>query len=150
MKYRTWITLLLGAALAAGLLTGCGAASYRDGTYEGQSSVYENEDEDSEEGNGYGVVDITISGGKISSCTFNTYEPDGKLKDEDYGKEGGEIKNKDFYNKAQRARSACENYSQQLVAKGDIGEVDAISGATYNYNQFVEAVDNALAQAEQK
>ena len=140
--------IIFALAASAVLLTGCGSVSYKDGTYSAQSSVYQSEDGD-EAGNGYGVVDITISGGKITACTFNTYEPDGKLKDEDYGKEGGEVKNKDFYNKAQRARSACENYSQQLVAKGDIAEVDAISGATVNYNEFKEAVTAALKQAEE-
>ena len=62
MRYR-------GIAIALAMitvLTGCGggSASYKDGTYEGKSSVYENED-GSEDGNGYGVVSITITDGKI-------------------------------------------------------------------------------------
>ena len=58
----------IAAVLAAvTVLTGCGggaSVTYKDGTYEGKSSVYENED-GSEDGNGYGVVTLTIKDGKI-------------------------------------------------------------------------------------
>ena len=143
--------LIAVSALLAMLLSlsACGEKSYKDGTYSGRSADYINEDEDEEAGNGYGVVELTISGGQITACTYQTYELDGTLKDEDYGKENGEIKNKDFYNKAQKARGACDNYAQQLVAKQSIKEVDAISGATVNYNEFKEAVGEALKQAEE-
>ena len=151
MKYRTWITLLLGAALTAGLLTGCGSASYRDGTYTGQSSVYEALDEEEDaEVEGYGVVTLTLTGGKVTACEFQTYTTDGTPKDEEYGKEGGEVKNPDYYNKAQRAVRACDAYAQELVEAGDPdAKVDAISGATVNYDEFQEAVRDALAQARE-
>ena len=129
-------------------LTGCGEASYNDGTYTGRSADYVNE-EDPEAGNGYGVVTLTISGGQITACDYKTYELNGSLKDEEYGKENGEIKNRDFYNKAQKARAACDNYAQQLVARQKVKDVDAVSGATVNYNEFKEAVAEALKQAQQ-
>jgi major membrane immunogen (membrane-anchored lipoprotein) len=129
-------------------LTACGEKSYADGTYTGRSADYTSE-EGEEAGNGYGIVELTISGGQITSCTFQTYELDGTLKDEDYGKENGEVKNKDFYNKAQKARAACENYAAQLVAKQRVKDVDAVSGATVNYSEFKEAVADALQKAEQ-
>ncbi|MBQ8927391.1 MAG: FMN-binding protein [Oscillospiraceae bacterium] len=142
--------LLLPAVLLLCLsLSACGEKSYADGTYTGRSADYINEEEGEEAGNGYGVVELTISGGQITACTYQTYELDGTLKDEDYGKENGEIKNKDFFNKAQKARGACENYAAQLVAKQKVKDVDAISGATVNYNEFKEAVADALKQAEQ-
>ena len=133
------------------LLAGCGssAVSYKDGTYEGKSAEFVNED-DADAGSGYGVVNITISSGAITECTFRTYELDGTLKDEEYGKKQGSVANRDFYNKAQKAVAACDKYAEQLVLAGSTSMVDAISGATYNYNQFVDAVDNALAQAETK
>lgn len=140
---------IIFAAVCALALAGCGSRTFKDGTYTARSAEYIN-DTDDEAGNGYGVVELTITDGAISDCKFTTYELDGTLKDEDYGKEGGEIKNKDFYNKAQKARAACDNYAAQLKAKGDIAEVDAISGATVNYNEFVEAVNDALNQAEEK
>lgn len=130
-------------------LTACGEKTYADGTYQGRSADYISE-EDGDAGNGYGVVELTITDGRISACTFRTYELNGTLKDEDYGKENGEIKNKDFYNKAQKARAACENYAAQLVAKQHTKDVDAVSGATVNYSEFKEAVEDALKQAEEK
>ena len=136
------------AAMCAVSFTGCGEKNYKDGTYTARSQEYINEEDDSVAGNGYGEVTVTIKDNTITECEFKTYELDGTLKDEDYGKEGGEIKNKDFYNKAQKALAACDKYAEQLVSKGSIDEVDAISGATVNYNEFTEAVDEALKQAE--
>ncbi len=141
------LLILLTAALSA-TVTACGSASYKDGTYTAKSAEYINEDGD-EAGNGYGEVKLTIKDGDITECEFKTYELDGTLKDENYGKENGEVKNKDFYNKAQKARAACDNYAQQLVAKDSLDDVDAITGATVNYNEFKEAVTAALKQAEE-
>lgn len=149
---KKYISLLLAVSMAGTLLiAGCGSSKvYKDGTYEGSSSVYENED-GSEDGNGYGVATVTIKDGKISDCTYLTYEIDGTLKDEEYGKEDGRIANKDYYNKAQKANAACAEYASMLVANGQLEGIDSISGATINYNEFVEAVENALAlAAEQK
>lgn len=152
MKRKTALFL---AALTAAAVTaaGCGSAkSYKDGTYTGQSSVFTNDD-GTDEGNGYGEVTLTISGGKITACEYKTYTVDGDLKDEDYGKQDGEIKNRDYYNKAQKALAAASTYAEELVSYGgttDIKKnVDAISGATINYDHFLEAVDAALDQAAQ-
>lgn len=151
MRFRK--ILVLGSMMAAAVLmaAGCGSGSksYADGTYEAQSSVYINEDEDSDDGNGYGVVSITIKDNAIVDCTFKTYEEDGTQKDEDYGKARGTVANQDFYNKAQKAVAACDEYASMLVANGSLDGIDAISGATINYNEFNEAVEAALKQAEQ-
>ena len=142
MKKHIGLFLLVMAGLTA-----CGSAkTYKDGTYTGESTVYQNDD-GTEDGNGYGVVTLTISGGKISDCVFETFEPDGTLKDEDYGKVSGEIANQDFYNKAQKAIGAAPMYAAALVEHGSTDGVDAISGATINYNSFLEAVDDALSKA---
>ena len=144
-------TRIFGTALAAlaltGSLAGCGGSvTYKDGTYTGQSAVWEDEDEGN--GNGYGVAELTIADGKISACTFNTYEPDGTLKEgEGYGMVNGAIGNQDYYNKAQRALAANEVYAEQLVATGNVDGVDLVSGATISYSEFKEAVQNALDQA---
>ena len=141
--------LFAAGVIAAGIigLTGCGGNTvYVDGTYEGRSSVYENDD-GSDDGNGYGVVTITIENGAISDCIYETFEVDGTPKDEDYGKEDGRIANKDYYNKAQKANAACKEYASMLVSNGQLDGIDAISGATINYNEFVEAVNNALEDA---
>ena len=92
---------------------------------------------------------ITITDGKISDCTYKTYAIDGTEKGEDYGKEDGRIANKDYYNKAQKANAACEEYAKMLVQNGQLKGIDSISGATINYNEFVEAVGDALDQAKE-
>ena len=149
MNKRKAFGIMIAFGIFSVALAGCGATkNYADGTDEGKSSVFENED-GSEDGNGYGVVTITIKDGKISDCTYQTFEPDGKLKDSEYGKKQGEVANKDFYNKAQKAVAACDQYASMLVANGQLDGIDAISGATINYNEFLEAVDDALAKAEQ-
>lgn len=146
---RDWKRLTAACVMLSLTVTGCGGSkNYADGTYEGKSAVYENEDDDSEDGNGYGVVNITIQDNKIVDCTFQTYETDGKLKDEEYGKANGEIANRDYYNKAQKAVAACEQYATMLVGNGELDGIDAISGATINYNEFKEAVTAALKEAE--
>ena len=149
MKRRI-VALLILSVTSMGLLTGCGSSNvtYKDGVYTGQSSIYESDD-GTDNGNGYGEVTITIENGTISDCTYLTYEEDGTLKDEDYGKEDGRIANKDYYNKAQKANAACAEYANMLIANGQLDGIDAISGATINYNEFVEAVENALSQAQE-
>ena len=139
--------LLAAAAAGSLLLTGCGgSASYKDGTYEGKSSVFEGEEDGS--GAGYGVVSLTVKDNKITDCTFETFEPDGTLKGSDYGKQNGEIANQDFFNKAQRAVQASAKYAEKLVEAGNLADVDSISGATISYKEFQEAVNDALDQAQ--
>ena len=147
MKKNRVLALLLVLALTVTVLAGCGGSdSYKDGTYTGKSTVFEEEDG---EGDGYGEVTITIQDGVITACDFKTYEPDGTLKDEDYGKQNGEIANQDYYNKAQKALAGANEYGKMLVETGDFHAIDSISGATISYNQFMEAVDDALYQAKE-
>ena len=151
MRTMKLTALLLAALLIAAALTGCGdkkPASYIDGTYEGRSSVYEGDEEGN--GDGYGVVSITLKDNKIVACEFNTYETDGSLKDEEYGKARGSVANKDYYNKAQKAVAGAKEYARQLAEVGELDKVDAISGATINYGQFKEAVSEALKKARQE
>ena len=141
--------LILLCAVSALALTACGSKSYADGTYKAQSQEYVNDEDDSTAGNGYGVVELTISGGAITACDFKTYELDGTLKDAEYGKENGEIANKDFYNKAQKAVQGSAQYGQLLVEAGSPDGVDSISGATISYNEFLDAVSDALDKAQE-
>ncbi len=148
MSKRMMTCGVLAVSLAV-LLAACGgAASFKDGTYTGQSAVWE--DEEDGNGNGYGVAELTITDGKISACTFTTYEPDGTKKEgETYGMVNGQIGNQDYYNKAQRALAANEVYAEQLVQNGTLDGVDLVSGATISYNEFQEAVNAALDQAQE-
>ncbi len=153
---KKYFVLSMMTLVSAVLFTGCGGdASYKDGTYEGKSEVREGISEDGsgeegdEAGNGYGVVKITVKDGVIADCEYQTFETDGTLKDSEYGKKQGNVANKDFYNKAQKAVAACDEYASQLVASGRLSDVDAISGATINYEEFQEAVENALEKAKE-
>lgn len=149
--FKKILTVLLSVSAAALVLTACsGSVSYKDGTYEGKSEVYVTGEEDEEDpGSGYGVATVTIKDNVIVACEFHTYEEDGTLKDENYGKKGGEVANKDFFNKAQKAVQACPEYARLLVETNDVEKVDAISGATVNNIEFKEAVYNALNQARE-
>lgn len=144
------LAVLLTLTAATVLFCGCSQqVSYKDGTYEGKSSVYETGDGEEDAGSGYGVVKLTIKDNKITACEFNTYEEDGTLKDDDYGKKDGEIANQDFYNKAQKAQKACAEYAKALVEKNAPEQVDVISGATVNNTEFLEAVYDALDKARE-
>lgn len=127
--------LLLLSVLAAAAVTGCGGASgYKDGTYEGQSSPNEDDGD-------YSKVTITVSDNKITACKFDTYEANGELKGEEYAAKSEEAK---------IAVDSIPEYEKQVLASGDpsLSEVEAISGATLNYNHLNEAVYDALEKAK--
>jgi major membrane immunogen (membrane-anchored lipoprotein) len=132
------VALLIAAALS---LCGCGtssdAASLEDGVYTGVSG----EDDDG----AYGEVSITVEDGAITACSFVTWQKDGSVKDEDYGKVNGEISNRDFYDKAQLAVRAMKQYADELVETQAPESVDAVSGATIAHGQFLEAVADAFS-----
>ena len=138
------ICLLFVAVLAAGLFAGCGKDSgstvYKDGTYTGKSGQ--------DDTGAYGEATVTIAGNKITDCKYVTWQSDGIIKDEEYGKVNGEISNRDYYDKAQFAVKAMQQYARELVEVQMPDEVDAVSGATIAYGQFVEAVKNALKEAK--
>lgn len=147
MKRRISVFLLLGMTSVV-LLAGCGGkVSYKDGTFTGKSDPYESED-GSGDADGYGVVKLTIKNNAITSCEYKTYQPDGTPKDDKYGMKEGAIANKDFYNKAQKAVAACDEYASMLVQNGELKGIDSISGATVNYNEFMDAAGKALDQAK--
>ncbi len=143
-KIISALTLICAAAVLSSL-AGCGGttktpASVADGTYTAKSAMRE-ADEDGN-GAGYGEVELTVSGNKVVSCQFKTYEPDGTLKDESYGSD----MSKENRMKAQKAVQAADKYAEMLTESGTLDGVDAVSGATVNYEEFVEAVNAALQQ----
>jgi major membrane immunogen (membrane-anchored lipoprotein) len=131
---KTGFTLVFITGLL--ILSACGKPALKDGVYFGRSSP--------DDTGAYGEVNITVSSGKISACDFVTRQKDGSIKDGDYGKINGEISNQAFYDKAQLAVRAMETYAIQYVEKQNIKSVDAVSGATIAYDQFVEAEEEAF------
>jgi major membrane immunogen (membrane-anchored lipoprotein) len=127
-------------ALSLLLLMGCARQGYNDGTYTGKSGP----DDDG----AFGEASLTISGGKITGCVFVTRQKDGSVKDENYGKINGEISNRSYYEKAQLAVGAMKKYAEDLSRSGSLDSVEAVSGATISHNQFIEAVEEALAAAD--
>lgn len=141
------IAIFACALMLTAALSGCGDENrtYKDGTYTGKSAVFSGDEEGN--GNGYAEVTITIKDNAITACEFKTYEENGTLKGDDYGMVDGEIKNQDYYNKAQKAIKGSEQYAKDIIGKIKPEDVDSISGATYSYNQFTEAVLDALDKA---
>lgn len=147
MKRMKSAGLIMLMVLSLGLsLTACGESSsapagYADGTYTGRSSDFQ--EDESGNGAGYGIAEIEIKDNTIVDCTFTLYELDGKVKDETYGAD----LSKENRMKAQKAAQSAEKYAASLVESGSLDEVDAISGATMSYQEFCEAVNNALDEA---
>jgi major membrane immunogen (membrane-anchored lipoprotein) len=122
------------------LLTGCGTPEYTDGVYSGRSGE--------DDTGAWGEVTVTIAGERVADCRFITRQKDGAVKDENYGKVNGEISNQDYYNKAQLAVRAMEQYARVFRETGDLKKVEAVSGATIAFDQFNEAVALALERAK--
>jgi major membrane immunogen (membrane-anchored lipoprotein) len=132
--------LTAGVFFAALVLSAsCAKQSYRDGVYTARSGP--------DDTGAWGEITITIEDGRVTDCGFLTFQKDGSVKGEDYGKVNGVISNHDYYNKAQLAVRAMEQYARSFGETGDIKKVDAVSGATIAFNQFNEAAAAALEKA---
>jgi major membrane immunogen (membrane-anchored lipoprotein) len=133
--------LLISVLLLAAILpAGCGKSGYKDGVYTGRSGE--------DDTGAWGEVTITIAGERIADCQFVTWQKDGTVKDENYGKVNGEISNQDYYAKAQLAVRAMEHYARVYQETGDLKKVEAVSGATIAFDQFNEAAELALEKAK--
>ena len=91
---------------------------------------------------GYNPVEQAAIDGRLNRMM--TQLIDGTLKDETYG---AELSSENRL-KAQKAVQSADKYAAMLVDRGSLEEVDVISGATISYNEFVEAVKDALSKAE--
>ena len=134
------------------LLTGCGDEenfpvqksatnkinlnAAKDGTYTVESSLDENF--------GKSVLTLTIRDKKITAAEFTGYDLFGKIKDENYGALADKVAD---YQAAQTAVAAIKIYPAQLIETQDLSKVDAISGATISYDQFVETTKRAVDEA---
>ncbi len=142
----------LAGILSAGiLLSGCGGdsekiskppenkidlSSANDGTYTAESSR--------DEKLGHSTLTLTIENHRITGAKFTGFDLFGNVKDESYGS----LLSEGDYKKAQVAVKAIATYSQQLVETQDLKKVDAISGASISYSQFVETTKKAVEAAQ--
>ena len=158
MSVKKYAIFLCAAYAATQLLTGCGSeeaqqpaennksqnasccdlSKTKDGTYTAESSV--------DKVHGKAVITLTIKDHKITAVEYKGIDKDGTtVKDENYGNDKDPTNAK----KAKVAYESQRKYADQLLQKQKLGKVDAISGATINYDQFVEAVKKDLEQANQ-
>lgn len=114
---------------------------YVDGVYKATSSI-------KDDWGGSAEVEIVVKDGKIASCVFASYQEDGKLKDAEYGKIDGVIKNMGLYKIAQNAVNQSNKYGDMLVQSQDIEKLDAISGATVSFGLFKDAVEQIMKEAK--
>lgn len=141
--------LLLATFTGTSVLTGCSAftppdtnvadGGFVDGTFSGRSEA----DDDGS----YGEVTLTIAGNDITDVTFVLREADGTAKDETYGMTNGQIVNEESYRRAQAGIAAAPEYAAALTEADDLAAVDAVTGASLSYQQFVAAVEDALSNA---
>ncbi|MFT3889338.1 MAG: FMN-binding protein [Arachnia sp.] len=137
--------LAFAAAVGIAAFSGCGqsmtAADYPDGTYRGSSAP--------DDQGAVGTVEFTIEGGAVVQASFVITDADGTPHDENYGlsKATGKPVDKAFYQRAQAAVEAEQQYVTMFKEVGDADEVDVIAGASLSHRQFVEAVTDALSRA---
>lgn len=144
---KTDATLMLAAAIGTMLLSGCVPKSapvseLPDGSYTGQSEP--------ETDGSYGIVDFTISGGKVADVSFIIKDKDGTPHDENYGLgSDGTPADKTFYQRAQNAIEAEKSYMSQLKETNNQNEVESIAGASVSYRVFLGAIRDAVESANE-
>ena len=109
----------------------------KDGTYTANSSR--------DDKLGISQITISIENHKIIGVEFVGYDLFGNAKGDDYGSLTG--KDSGDYKKAQIAVKANSEYAKQLLETQSLDKVDAISGATISYDQFIESANTALNEA---
>ena len=145
--------ILTAIAISAILVGGCGEektppvqqtqrsdidlSSAKDGVYTVDSSR--------DDKLGYSTLTLSIENHKITAVDFKGVDLFGNVKDEEYGSLTG--KDSADYKKAQTAVKAIGEYARQLQETQSLKKVDAISGATISYKQFVETVEKAVDAA---
>ena len=93
------LSTILIICFAMGLSACSSGTKYKDGTYTAQSVVVVGKEDEAGVGDGYGKATITILDNKIIACSFILYTNDDNEKNSDFGKEDGEIKKPNFFEK---------------------------------------------------
>ena len=114
---------------------------YKDGKYSATSSI-------KDDWGGNAKLEMEVKDGKIISCKFTSYDDAGKLKDADYGKQDGEIKNLGLYKIAQNAVAQSAKYADLLVQTQDLNAIDALAGATVSFALFKDVALQIMQEAQ--
>ncbi|GAA0114617.1 FMN-binding protein [Clostridium senegalense] len=130
---------IIGATLVAGtLLVGCGSSTAKgpqDGSYKAEFS-------EADDHGWVGFVEIKVADGKITEAKSDYVNAEGKLKSEDKEYEENMKKASDSY-----PAKFSKEFSTALVEKGNVDEIDNISGATTSSNDFKLLAKEALNAA---
>lgn len=115
--------------------------NYNDGIYHGNSrSIYVYE-------NFWGKVQLTIKNGIIANVEFLIIDQDkNEVFSENY--ERHYAGNYYYMHQCQNEWKGIQTYPQRLLDKQNIGDIDAITGATWSFNIFKDSVAIALREAK--
>ena len=127
------IILLLLSALMVLCLASCGKNN------EDTGSTYKAESTKDAYGNSAELAITLGEGGKIVSVDWKEYA-NGVLKDENYGKDLPQ----EQYESAQKAVAGSATYPKALLDAQDIEKVQAVTGATQSYTNFVQLYRKAM------
>ncbi len=127
--------IVFSISLLLALLVGCGSG-LKDGTYSGEYV--------SEEHGSTTTVNLTIKEQKIVDCELIAKDDKGNLKDENYGKDAGDVN----YKKAQKAVAGMQQYPAMLIELQNADDIEAVSGASVSLIEFKLAVKEALKKAQ--
>lgn len=131
---KKFISLGLIIVLVLSFTVGCtNTATLTDGEYTAESEP---------DDHGYkGVINITVTGGKIETVDYDEYNAEGKRKSEDTE-----------YAESMKGVSgvtpagAYEQLEQALITKQNPDQIDAVTGATSSSELFVRLAKEALSK----
>ncbi len=112
--------------------------AYKDGTYQYTGK---------KDGEGYLVEGtMVVSGGLIQSMEWQIVDDHRhRVFDETYEDVFG---NDTYKQQCRDDLSGMKTYAPTLIDKQEVGDVDAVSGATWSHGKFVEAAEALLEQAK--
>ncbi|MDD4972101.1 MAG: FMN-binding protein [Paludibacter sp.] len=142
MKKITGI-VILAIVLVICSLAMTGAKQFTDGVYRGESrSKYTAEPY-------WGQVTIEIKNDNVTLLSFQILD---KEKNEVFGPdyERHFKDNPEYITQCRNEVKGIKAYTDAFLKTGTIGKIDAITGATWSYNIFRDALNTALDKARNK
>ncbi|MDP4238513.1 MAG: FMN-binding protein [Bacteroidota bacterium] len=140
---KTYVLLSLALAVVLSAVALNSKNHFKDGVYKGESrSVYTNEPF-------WGQVTLEIKNDNVTLITFRIVD---KEKNEVFGPDYEKhFKDSSVY--AEQCRNEVKGikaYTKAFIKNKSLEPVDAITGATWSYNLFKEALNDALGKALNK
>jgi len=140
-KLRVLVLISLAIALSSGTMGV--KKQYKDGTYTGESqSRYKSEPY-------WGQATLEIKNDKIVKLTFQIIDKD---KNEIFGPEYEQHfkDNPEYVQQCRNDLKGIKAYTEKFNQSKKLEQVDAITGATWSYNIFKDAIKVALEKAGNK